>query len=205
MRKRLDLAVAAFVLAAQPSVAAPYDDAFASYQKGDYATALKLMRPLAENGDANAQYNMGAMYMNSLGVQQDHKQAAKWFEMAAAKGNVFAEADLATLYESGLGVPKDYKEAMRLFKLAAAQKNPIAEAHIGTMYDRGLGVPQDYAEAVRLNPSDSTAAADVWLRCRLMVMDIDGGKPREYCKTNGGIRRFRRKWRTRTVSRRWGN
>ena len=97
---RVAIAFAAIVLWAVPSSAAPYDEAFAAYQKGDYATALKLMRPLAEKGDASAEYNMGAMYMNSLGVEQDHKQAAKWFQMAAAKNNVFAEIDLGKFERS---------------------------------------------------------------------------------------------------------
>ena len=108
MRTRTALGLLAALLIGTSAHAAAYDDAFAAYQKGDYAIALKLMRPLAEAGDANAEYNMGAMYMNSLGVQQDHKEAAKWFKMAVDKGNVFAEVDLGNLYQSGLGVEKNY-------------------------------------------------------------------------------------------------
>src|SRR5215472_5044405 len=98
--------------------AAAYDDAFAAYRKGDYETALKLMKPLAEAGNVNAQYNVGVMYNENL-VKQDFAEAAKWFKLAAAKGNVFAEVDLAVLYEYGKGIGKDYNEALRLFRSAA--------------------------------------------------------------------------------------
>src|SRR3977135_935973 len=96
--------IAAFMVMTRAAGAAPSDDAFAAYQKGDYKTALALMRPLAEKGDVNAQYNLGAMYANSLGVSQDHKEAAKWVTLAADNGNVCAVVDLAVLYQNGQGV-----------------------------------------------------------------------------------------------------
>src|ERR1051326_3612736 len=101
------LAATALLFASQAAYAAAYDDAFAAYQKGDYQTALKLMKPLAEAGNVNAQYNVGAMYNEHL-VKQDFVEAAKWFKLAAAKGNVFAQVDLGVLYEYGKGVSKDY-------------------------------------------------------------------------------------------------
>ena len=81
------------------------------------------MVPLAEAGDVRAQYNLGTMYNNALGVRQDYKEAAKWFSMASAKGYVFATVDMATLYLSGEGVQKDYKEAMRLSRLPRRSKH----------------------------------------------------------------------------------
>jgi tetratricopeptide (TPR) repeat protein len=111
------------LLASHTANAAAYDDAFAAYQKGDYQTALKLMKPLAEGGNVNAQYNVGAMYNENL-VKQDYNEAAKWFQKAAAQGNVFAQVDLGVLYEYGHGVQKDYKEALRLFRLPPTRKTP---------------------------------------------------------------------------------
>ena len=75
--------------------AAPNPQAFAAYQKGDYAAALKLLLPQATAGDPDAQYSVGAMYNNALGVEADHASAARWFARSAAKGNVHAQADLA--------------------------------------------------------------------------------------------------------------
>ena len=74
--------------AATPAASGSYESAFTAYQKGDYATALKLMKPLAEGGNVNAQYNVGAMYNNALGVKADHTEAAKWYKMAVAKGKI---------------------------------------------------------------------------------------------------------------------
>src|SRR5206468_6868664 len=106
--------------------ATPYEQAFAAYQKGDYPLALKLLKPLAEKGNVNAQYNVGVMYNESLGVKADYAEAAKWFKLAAQQGNMYAEVDLGKLYEYGRGLQKDYKEALRLFRLAADKKSPAA-------------------------------------------------------------------------------
>ena len=61
-----------------PAVADSFDDALAAFDKGDYATALRLFRPFAEQGRASVQYNLGAMYANGLGTKQDYAEAASW-------------------------------------------------------------------------------------------------------------------------------
>ncbi len=76
------LALAIMALAV-PSNAGPFEDGNAAYQRGDYATALRLWRPLAEQGDAGAQYNLGLMYREGQGVSQDDAEAAKWYRKAA--------------------------------------------------------------------------------------------------------------------------
>ena len=57
-----------------------------AYDTGDYAAALREWRPLAEQGDAKAQYNLGVMYAKGEGVAQDYAQAAEWYNLAAAQG-----------------------------------------------------------------------------------------------------------------------
>ena len=64
-----------------------FDEGVAAYDRGDYATALKEYRPLAEQGHAAAQYNLGLMYANGKGVPQDYVQAHMWFNIAAAQDN----------------------------------------------------------------------------------------------------------------------
>jgi len=66
---------------------ADFDEGWAAYQRGDYATALREYRPLAEQGGATAQYNLGLMYANGQGVPQDYVQAHKWLNLAATQGN----------------------------------------------------------------------------------------------------------------------
>ena len=81
-------------------------------RKGDYATALREWTPLAEQGDAGAQYNLGLMYGNGDGVPQDDKNAMKWYTLAAGQGYADAQYNLGFMYDNGYGVPQDYKTAM---------------------------------------------------------------------------------------------
>jgi Sel1 repeat len=73
--------------AAVPVTAGPFEDAVAAHGRGDYATALRLWRPLADQGNAHAQFNLGAMYANGQGVPQDYVRAHMWFNLSAAQGN----------------------------------------------------------------------------------------------------------------------
>ena len=57
-----------------------------SFERGDYKTAFKKLMPLAEQGNATAQYNLGIMYGNGEGVPQDYVEAHKWFNLAGANG-----------------------------------------------------------------------------------------------------------------------
>ena len=72
--------------------AGPLDDADAAVKKRDYATALRIIRPLAEQGDARAQYTLGVFYDNGLGVPQDRVISYMWFDLSAAQGKEGAAA-----------------------------------------------------------------------------------------------------------------
>ena len=72
--------------------AGPLEDADAAAKRRDYATAVRLNRPLAEQGNANAQYNLGTFYDNGLGVPQDKVRAYMWFSLSAAQGREGAAA-----------------------------------------------------------------------------------------------------------------
>ena len=67
--------------------AGPLEDATAADERGDYATALQLLRPLAAQGSAQAQYKLGLMYQAGEGVSQNYAEAAKWFRKAADQGH----------------------------------------------------------------------------------------------------------------------
>ena len=77
---------------AMPVPAGPLEDANAAIKRRDYATAVRLNRPLAEQGNANAQYNLGTFYDNGLGVPQDKVRAYMWFSLSAAQGREGAAA-----------------------------------------------------------------------------------------------------------------
>jgi TPR repeat protein len=100
--------------------AGPYEDADAAYQRRDYATALRLMRPLAEQGNVEAQINLGNMYFDGNGVTQDYAESVKWYLLAAAHGSADAQIALGFLYEYGDAVPQDYVQAHKWFDLAGS-------------------------------------------------------------------------------------
>jgi len=86
MRLLLMLIVALLMSgAAVPAVAGPYEDGYAAYVKRDYATALRLARPLADQGNGRAQALLGGMYLNGYGVPEDYVLAHMWFYLAAAQ------------------------------------------------------------------------------------------------------------------------
>src|SRR5215471_4551507 len=90
-----------------------------AYRRGDYATALREWLPLAQQGDADAQYNLGLMYFNGQGVLQDYGQAMQWSRRAADQGVAPAQYNLGFMYANGQGVPQDYAEALRWYRRAA--------------------------------------------------------------------------------------
>ena len=112
---------------AAPGLAGPFEDGEAAYERGDYATALRLMHPLAEQGQANAQFSIGIMYAIGKGVRQDYVEAVKWFRKAAEQGDASAQNSLGSMYLNGYGVLQDFVEAHKWFNLAAARGNKDAE------------------------------------------------------------------------------
>lgn len=107
----------AFAIAA-PAVAAPIDDANAAYQRGNYAAAEKLLLPLAESGNAYAQYRLGQVYAEATGELRSVEEAAKWFESAALQGQPHAQYKLGILYVNGNGVPRDFVQAYMWLSLS---------------------------------------------------------------------------------------
>ena len=143
------LAVGLLILLFHISMAASgfggqFEDATAAYERGDYATAFRLMKPLAGKGDAKAQHNLGVMYDYGRGVPQDYTKALKWYRMAAEHGIPEAQHNLGLMYQKAQGVPQNYTEAVKWYRRAAEQGLPEAQFNLGSMYYNGQGVPQDY-------------------------------------------------------------
>ena len=120
-----------------------------SVNKGDYQTAIKLWKPLAEQGSASAQFNLGLMYSKGYGVKQDYTEAAKWNRKAAEQGDADAQFRLGVMYTLGKGVKKDRSEAEKWYRKAAEQGNIDAQNAMGEVYLSGIGVKQNDAEAVK--------------------------------------------------------
>ena len=92
-----------------------------AYKRGDYATAYKEWLPLAEQGHADAQFNLGLMYAKGEGVPQDDAEAVKWYRLAAEQGEARAQTNLGFMYYKGEGVPENYVRAFAWINLVAAQ------------------------------------------------------------------------------------
>jgi TPR repeat protein len=146
----LTLGLLAFLLStslAFPAVIGRFDDAVAAYERGDYATAFRLMKPFAEKGDAKSQHNLGVMYDYGRGVPQNYTEAMKWYRKAAEQGLPDAQHNLGVMYEKGQGVPQNFNEAAKWYRRAAEQGLPESQVNLGVLYYNGQGVPQDYVLA----------------------------------------------------------
>ena len=93
-------------------------DYVAAYQRGDYATVIRELRPLAEQGNAEAQHYLGVMYGEGHGVPQDYAEAVGWWRKAAEQGMADAQHNLGVMYDNGQGVPQDYAEAVKWYRKA---------------------------------------------------------------------------------------
>ena len=98
-----------------PASSADFQKGLTAAQSGDFATALREWKPLAKQGYAYAQYNLGQMYRRGQGVPQDYETAVKWYRLAAEQGDATAQNNLGLMYENGQGVPQDYKTAVKWY------------------------------------------------------------------------------------------
>lgn len=108
----------------------------------------------AQRGDTTAQNNIGVMYANGRGVDQDYDEAINWFRQAAQHGNTTAHNNLCRVYihrgwryANGRGVDQDDTQAFNWFRQAVLQGDAEAQNIVGWMYAQGRGIDQDYAQA----------------------------------------------------------
>lgn len=127
-----------------PTFAGPLEDGRAAFLHQDYPTAMRLLLPLAQGGDARAQFLVGRMYESGGGVRQSSAQAAVWYQKAAEQGNDLAQSGLGLMYSTGDGVPQNYIVAMKWTLMAAKGGNVAAQSAMSMFYKHGLGVPQNY-------------------------------------------------------------
>ena len=123
MKSFLMTLITACLLTAAPitiTYAQNFDKAVKAYEVGDYTTAAKEFRLLAEQGDAGAQNILGLMYDQGEGVTQDYVEAVRWHRLAAEQGDADAQNNLGYRYSFGEGVPQDYVLAHMWFNIAAA-------------------------------------------------------------------------------------
>src|SRR5215475_2555317 len=152
MRKRPLLSLGSIALllclSAVPGWAG-FEEGLQAYKNGDYATAVREWLPLAQQGDARAQFLLGALYAQGHGVPQDYGAAAQWFRQAAEQGHVGAQYNLGVRYHEGRGVQRDPVQAAVWFRRAAQQGFARAQYNLGVLYANGDGVPRDASQAAQ--------------------------------------------------------
>lgn len=115
--------------------------------KSDNLTDLPVR---ANNGDVDAQYNLGVgYYYGGKGVSKDYSAAVTWFRKAADTGHPQSQCFLGLCYFKGNGVLKDNNEAFKWYRNAAEQGDAVAQSNVGACYSKGLGVAKDMTEAVK--------------------------------------------------------
>lgn len=151
MKKSIFTQVAAMIfLAASATAQAGLQEGINAYRYGNFALALKELKPLAEKGDAKAQWYLGNMYSDGNGVPQSHKKAASLYRKSAEQGNAAAQYSFGVMCERGIGVPKSAKQAASWYHKAAELGYAEAQYVLGTMYENGRGaVRKDLVQAYK--------------------------------------------------------
>jgi TonB family protein len=156
--RRGSIVAALFTLGFGGSVmAGPMEDGQAAYDRGDYAEALLQWRPLAEQGIARAQNNLGVLYENGKGVPPDINEALKWYRLAAEQNYGGAENNLGLIYALGRGVPRDPVRSYMWFSLAASS----LAGDLGKTVLESRNVI-----ASSMSPPQIVAATEMVLRCQ---------------------------------------
>ncbi|MBM3339603.1 MAG: sel1 repeat family protein [Betaproteobacteria bacterium] len=96
----------------------------------EFKRAIETLKPLADKGDANAQFNLGAIYANGRGVPANPKEAVRLYRLAVAKGHLGAMNNLAFMLKTGSGTDKNEREALSLYEkiMTSERDDPGAKA-----------------------------------------------------------------------------
>jgi TPR repeat protein len=129
--------------------ASELEQARSALKAGDYATALRIVTPAAQGGDAAAQNLLGVMYLEGWGVEHDSARALPLFRSSAEHGDAKAAYNLGRMYDNGWAVRKDFAEAVKWYRMSAEKGYALGQSSLGAMYATGDGAPQDYPEAMK--------------------------------------------------------
>jgi uncharacterized protein len=149
----------------------------AALKAADYSAALREFKGLAEQGDPDAQFMLGALYYSGQGTKQDFAEAEKWIRKAAEQDFAYAQTSLGHLYEAGVvGVlTKSNVDAAQWYSKAAALQDAEGLLSLGLLYQQGAGVAQDSAQATKLiMQSAELGYAEAQLRLAMMYASGQG-------------------------------
>lgn len=131
------------ILLASACERADFETAHRAYQAGDYDTALRQLKILADGGDMKAQNNLGYMYLNGIGLEKNYSKELKWYRKAAEQGVAEAQHSLGYIYSEVLGTDPVYAIALKWYRLAAEQGLQQAQFNLAYMYENNIGIRRD--------------------------------------------------------------
>ena len=135
---------------ATSAIAGPLEDGHDAFDKKEYKQAYDFWIKPAQDGDADAQYNIALLYMNGLGVEKNERLALMWFTYAGEQGMADAQYNAGVMFYGGKGVYPDHKSAIEWWTLAANQGHANAQNNLAIMHAFAYGTKQDTALALQL-------------------------------------------------------
>lgn len=150
------------------------------YRMGHFESAVEIYIKAAEEGNAEAQFDIGYAYFNGEGIQRDYTSAAMWFKRAAKQNFAKAQYNLAYCYMNGRGVPRDYDKAFDYLKLSAENNYKRAQLTLADCYTKGVLVEQNDVLGKEWKEKADGKKTTV-------NVDVDEGnkaKQKELCKKN---------------------
>ena len=135
---------------ASPGYSDEMGTGMAAYEAGNYEQAYKLWLPLAQKGDAHAQFNLGLLYRNGRGVEQNDREALIWLSKAAQQGMLDAQYNTGLMYMEGRGVAVSKQEAFQWWELAASKGHAPSQHNLAVLYAYGIATQKDTNKALEL-------------------------------------------------------
>lgn len=190
------------LLAAFPPGHEPdFDAAVEASNREEYEKSFPVFYQLANEGDADAQFNLGIMYQDGHGMEHDFVEAAKWYKLAAAQGHIYAQSNLGGLYWDGAGVPRSRDLAFEYLELAAQKDDVLSQFNLAMfLYQSGrakeaqgwyrraaeLGYPPAQANLATLHDVSDEIEKDLVqsLKWLILAKDYDwyAADSIEYCR-----------------------
>ena len=146
---------------------ADLEKGLAAYNVGEYEISLAECQPLAEEGNATAQFCVGRLYANGFGVPMNDDLALRWYGLAAEQGYSEAQLNLGLMHANGWGVEMNDQEAAKWYRLAAEQGLVAAQTSLAMLCYKGRGVEQDLLEAY------------MWYDIAIQLGDLDSSIKRD--------------------------
>ena len=124
------------------------DKALLAYSRDDYDIAMALYRPLAEQGNAEAQFRIGDMYEAGKGLPKNYHTALEWYRKAALQGHDGAQNSLGIMYSRGIGTSRNMAKALEWYEISAKHGNVAAQLNLCQTYSDGYDVTRDKIAAL---------------------------------------------------------